>query len=362
MHARGPSPDPFGADVIPGRSALQTPMARRRLACALLLGSLGCSSPSDGGDTVVGRVPCVTGSAACAQRVTIAPGLFIPVHTTHDLLEADASLSRAVIVVHGTDRNGDDYFERMVAAADEAGVLDSTLIVAPTFKTVDDGPAADEPYWTSGGWKRGHLSSSSGPSPRVSSYATIDRIIEQIVGFGRFPALHEIVVTGHSAGGQVAHRFAATSGVEDSWPGLSVRYVVANPSTYLYLGPERDGPAGFVVPDAGSCPDYDEWHYGLEDLNSYAATATVDSVRARLVRRDVRILLGDADSLAANLDASCGANLQGRHRLERGRTLIRAMDALHPGHAHKEMLVPGVGHSSSRMYRSSVGRTALFGK
>ena len=88
---------------------------------------------------------------------------------------------------------------------------------------------------------------------------------------------------------------------------------------------------------------------------------TIDSIRAQLVRRDVRILLGDADSLTASLDVSCGANLQGRYRFERGQTLVRFIDALYPGNSHQEMIVPGIGHSSSGMYLSVVGREALFG-
>jgi pimeloyl-ACP methyl ester carboxylesterase len=219
----------------------------------------------------------------------------------------------------------------------------------------------DEPYWTNGGWKRGHLSSSSGPTPRVSSYEAIDQILGIVTDRTRFPAVDDVVVTGHSAGGQVAHRFAATSRVEDGVAGIHFRYVVANPSTFLYLGPERDGPNGFSAPTRSECSDYNEWHYGLEDLNSYASAVTIDSIRAQLVRRDVRILLGDADSLTASLDVSCGANLQGRYRFERGQTLVRFIDALYPGNGHQEMIVPGIGHSSSGMYLSVVGREALFG-
>ena len=125
-------------------------------------------------------------------------------------MNGDADVTRAIIVVHGTNRNGNDYFERAVAAADAMGLEELTLVVAPTFQTIDDGPRSDEPYWTSGGWKRGHLSSSSGPTPRVSSYAAIDRILGIVTDRTRFPAVEDVVVTGHSAGGQVAHRFAAT--------------------------------------------------------------------------------------------------------------------------------------------------------
>ena len=82
---------------------------------------------------------------------------------------------------------------------------------------------------------------------------------------------------------------------------------------------------------------------------------------AQLARHDVRILLGAADTTSASLDQSCGANLQGPRRYHRGRTLVRFMDELYAGHAHREMIVPGVGHSSRSMWLSGVGAGALFG-
>lgn len=332
-----------------------------RLICLVSLGSsAACSSPAEPTPVSDRPTPCLSGTALCAERVSLGSSLYLPVHSTHLLETGNASVTRAIIVVHGSDRNGNDYFERTIAPANAMGLLEETLVVAPTFQTSDDGPSKDEPFWTSGGWKRGHLSSSSGPSPRISSYTAIDRILELLLDNKRFPVLDQIVVTGHSAGGQVAHRFAGTSRIENGTK-VPFRYVVANPSTYLYLGSERDGQSGFVTPDNGDCADYDDWHYGLQDLNSYATAVTPDSIKAQLMRRDVRIIIGSADSLSASLDVTCGANLQGRHRFDRGRTLIRFMDAFHSGHQHRETIVWGVGHSSAQMYISTEGRNALFG-
>src|SRR5262249_51528255 len=53
-----------------------------------------------------------------------------------------------------------------------------------------------------------------------------------------FPNLKLIVVTGHSAGGQFTHRYAAATHVEKQIR-IPMRYVVANPSTYLYLDETR---------------------------------------------------------------------------------------------------------------------------
>ena len=306
-------------------------------------------------------VPCTFPNETCAERVEIADGRYLPVYSTHLLSEGHAGVTRGLIVIHGNTRNADTYFETGVLAAAEAGVSAATAIVAPHFQTDEDRPEAGEPFWSSGGWKRGNLSRPEGPSPRVSSYAALDRIVDAFLTSSRFPAMQEIVVAGHSAGGQVVHRYAATTEHRATDSGVAFRYVVTNPSTYLYLGSEReDANGGFTVPEAG-CEDYDEWHYGLQDRNSYADRLDADSIRAQLVRHDVRILLGDADTLTASLDVSCGADLQGPRRYHRGRTLVRFMDEMFAGHAHREMIVPDVGHSSRSMWLSGVGAGALFG-
>lgn len=361
------------------RRASRTASPRRRVRPVIILPLVlvaGLTACAGGGSTtgtepeptpppepLTRPVPCNLAGAICAERVVIGSGVYLPVFSTHELASGDEGVSRGLIVVHGNNRNPDTYFLSGIAAVTRGGVAGQTAVVAPHFQTGDDGPAANEPYWSSAGWKRGNLSLSEGPSPRVSSYAALDSIVRLFLNTSRFPAMREIVVTGHSAGGQVLHRYAATSRVEeDARDGVSFRYVVANPSTYLYLGPERENLDGnFTVPGGVGCDDYDEWHYGLEDRNTYAEVLAADTIRALLARRDVRILIGDADTLSASLDQSCGANLQGINRYVRGQTLVRFMEALYPGHGHVETIVQGIGHSNRSMWTSPEGLGSLFG-
>ena len=200
-------------------------------------------------------VPCNLAGSICAERVVIGSGEYLPVFSTHSLSTGDEAVWRGLIVVHGNNRDPDNYFISGIAAVTNGGAAGTIAVVAPHFQTVDDGPQSDEPYWSSPGWKRGNLSLSEGPSPRVSSYAALDSIVRLFLDTSRFPAMREIVVTGHSAGGQVLHRYAATSRVEEgARVGVSFRYVVANPSTYLYLGPERENLSGnFTVPGGIGC-------------------------------------------------------------------------------------------------------------
>ena len=304
--------------------------------------------------------PCTSANALCAERIQVEPGVHLPVYTTYSLAEGSTQANLAVIVVHGTNRDADNYFSSMVLAAGSAKALSTTVIVSPRFQTEGDRPKIDEARWTSGGWKRGHLSLGSGPSPRVSSYEALDRILEIVTDPTLFPSVTRVVVTGHSAGGQVVHRYAATSPLDEGSLGVPIRYAPANPSTWLYAGPERWDGSSFSVPLGDDCPDYDEWHYGLEDRNTYARAISADSIRSLLTHRDVRVLAGDADSGSSSLDVSCGANLQGAFRYERALRLTAFMDALLPGHHHLLTVVPGVGHSSLQMFTSDPGLAAIF--
>lgn len=320
-----------------------------------------CSSPTSERPAPDDAVPCLAAEAACAAQFAAAPGRAIPIYRTHDLSRPDTAIRRLLVMIHGTNRNHDAYFETAVESARQAGLLHSTLVVAPRFRTSEDAPEAGAPYWSSGGWKRGHLSSTEAGSPRISSYAVLDSLLAGVAGPAElYPNLESIVVAGHSAGGQVVHRFAAASALSGVRAGVAVRFVVANPSTYLYLGPERWDGASFSIPDVSACPDYQRWHYGLDELNSYMRERDESAVRARMRGRDIRVLLGTADTLGASLDMTCGAMLQGVNRLDRGRHLVAYMDYAIPEHRHRLTEVPGVGHSSRGMFTSDAGLDATF--
>lgn len=308
-------------------------------------------------------VPCTYPDSRCREGVDLGGGLVLPVYRTHSLHSRDTTVARAIVVVHGADRNANTYFVTMVEAVTTAGYRSQTVVVAPHFQIQEDGPKTNEARWTESGWKKGDLSQSiAGSSTRISSYEAVDRVLQLLADRQRFPRLVSVVVTGHSAGGQYAHRFAATSPAEGDLPHLRFRYVVANPSTYLYLTPDRPLPGGgFGPPDRSTCPDYNLWHYGLEGRNTYASRLSEEGIRQRLLGRDVVVLVGTADLGTESLDMSCGAMLQGERRYQRGILLFSYFQALFAGrHRHQLFEVPGVAHSSRGMYLSSQGRKVLF--
>ena len=332
-----------------------------RPLCCAAVGLAACSGDEGPTGPEPAAGPCLL-APSCSSRLEVAPDRWVRVLRTHDLDAGAPAITHAVVLVHGSGRNAGFNFNTGVRLTAEPSLRAAVAIVAPLFVTTAEDPLPDEPFWSSGGWKRGNLSVRGGPVPRVSSYEVLDTIVARLSDPLRFPDMREIVVAGHSAGGQVAHRYAA-GGMNPL--GVHVRYVVANPSSYLFLGPERpDGAGGFDIPTLASCPDYQQWHYGLQDLNTYmrriAPSALPTRLTTRLTTREVTIMVGDQDTGESQLDVRCGANLQGEHRLARGLNLLAYMDAFHAGHAHVGIVIPGVGHSSRGMFLSPRGRAALL--
>lgn len=297
-------------------------------------------------------------------------------YADQSLDEASSDFAHAVISIHGNNRNGDDYFESIKAAASLRPTFsDSTLLLAPQFLTsadLDDlGLGSAYLYWTSGGWIAGSNSRDEDTHPRparVSSYAVLDSMIWKLSQ--NFSELKTITITGHSAGGQFVNRYAATSLMPDllcKSYDIQSKFVVANPSSYLYLN-ERRAVSGtidsFQVP-ATSCTGYNEWKYGLDELFSYPSMAGVDSIRRMYQRREVVYLAGGADNdpNASSLDTSCEGMLQGQHRLERATIYYNYIKSYYgDGVTSRHMLdtVPLIGHNNADMYASEKGLFHLF--
>jgi pimeloyl-ACP methyl ester carboxylesterase len=280
-------------------------------------------------------------------------------------------IERAVVVIHGTLRNADVYFTGMKKAKDMAGAAGTrSLVLAPQLLARVDlekhGLLSSKlAYWSLDGWKEGGLSETA---PKVSSFAALDRVLEHLADRGRYPNLRTVIVAGHSAGGQVGHRYAVLGGADERLQaaGLTLTHIVANPSTYLYLTPERpDANGGFAVPEASDCAAYDDYKYGLRKLPGHLS-ADPDTLKGRYAKRRVAFLLGEADNDPNHrvLDRSCQGKAQGPHRFARGRAFHayeRKLFGETIAERHTLTTVPGVGHDNGRMFQSAAGLALLFG-
>jgi pimeloyl-ACP methyl ester carboxylesterase len=175
----------------------------------------------------------------------------------------------------------------------------------------------------------------------------------------RFPLLTWIMLVGHSAGGQFTQRYAAGGRAPETLRGVTIGYVTANPSSYLYLNSYR--PIGKNLWE--SCPGYNDYKYGLERRNEYCSVLNDEQIRQHYINRQVTYLLGSADTdQDQDLEMDCAANVQGGTRFQRGRFYYSSIRTFFPSAQHDMVIVPGVGHDHDAMFNSTQGKTAIFRK
>lgn len=237
------------------------------------------------------------------------------------------------------------------------------MVVAPQFLTRADTRAFSLPTqtlaWTQEGWKGGDAARQ--PEP-VSSFTALDALLAHFADRSLYPALSSVVVIGHSAGAQLLQRYAVAGHEGDALEraGIAVRYVVANPSSYLYFDDAR--PDGQAIA-GGTCPSATQWKYGLKSAPPYVASQDVRALEVRYVARRVVYLLGQADTNPYThfIDRSCAAMAQGPYRLARGLAYFDYLKKRHPADLAQEVVeVPGVGHDNLGMFTSACGLAVLF--
>jgi pimeloyl-ACP methyl ester carboxylesterase len=299
--------------------------------------------------------------------------------TNHPLDRPNEAIDRAIIVFHGAERAAAGAYDgvRDIVVRTQGGD-GKTIVIAPHFISAEDvrtiGLPDDMASWR--GWAWGDLSQPSPNRPqgaRVSSFTIVDALVEKLADKTVFPNLSRLVIVGHSAGGQFTNRYAAGSTNVRTLASRSItmRFIIANPSSYVYFTPERkvgNSQDTFAVPAAdivASCPTYNQYGYGLEQLNNYMARTGATAIPSQYASAEVIYLLGerDTDPNHASLDKSCGAQLQGAHRLERGRVYFNYVRS-HFGPSqvtgHRLIVIPGVGHAGGSMLRSSCGTKYLL--
>ena len=310
-------------------------------------------------------VSCSTLAAEHGVKV-ISPDRFhldagdLSLGVSQDWRQPLPNVTRALILVHGRLRNAQTYLQSGIDAAEHAGVSANTLVIAPQFLNASDIKRnhldGQVLRWNGNDWMAGEPSTGPG---QISSYGALDQIIKHLGNRTLFPALKEIVVAGHSGGGQVVQRFALTGHDHPTLKneGIRLRYVVANPSSYAYFSRQR--PVQF---DTASCPGFNDWKYGLQHLPAYAKGQSAEQLEQAYVSRDITYLLGqqDTDPNHPALDKSCEAETQGAYRLMRGHNYFDYLKHRHPQLSQTLVEVPGVGHNGDEMFTSPEGQKVLF--
>lgn len=351
----------------------------RRLAlagCAMAALGLGaCAGPEPASPPAAAPVQVPAAASGPAwQRIHLgsssSAGYDFPVYANHPLDGDLRGIREVVFVQHGLQRNGNDYFTAGAALLQASGRHpDEILLVAPNFPGEPDiGKGFDRmPMWSVEGWLGG-FNAVNVPYTGLSSLQVLDDLIAFVTDPARLPNVRRVTVAGHSGGAQIVHRYAVLNNVDERIRarGVELRYVVANPSSYLYFTPERPRGRGFAPYDASACTDYDHYKYGMVDMVPYAAGMDGMTLFKRYAQRQVTYLVGgnDNDPNHRVLDKACGAEAEGPTRLDRARNYLRyeryLAGARNPSR-HQAYEVIGVGHDQARMFGSCCGAQAVFG-
>jgi len=330
---------------------------------------------------------CTTATAKCTEWVTLGGGPARSlIYTTRSLDQPDPNMRRALVMVHGTNRNPDHYFATATTAAFLAGALADTIVIAPRVASAagncHDQLAPNEISYgcTGDSWRSGGASASN---PEVTSFDFVDQILKKLANRTNFPNLRAIVVAGHSAGGQFVARYQMANRIHETL-GVPVTYVVANPSSYAWPDATRPTMTADAAPDAAKgawesekvhadftygpfdaskCPRYDQWPAGLENRTSgYTAKMSDDQLKKQLVSRPTTFLLGQVDVLPlGGFDSSCPAMAQGATRRARGEAYVKYVNE-HFGAKHAIQIVPECGHNDRCVYTTDDVLPLVFPK
>lgn len=304
------------------------------------------------------------------------PGVFVPYASTHPIDRANPKITRVIVGIHSSGFDANKCLRALAqAAAKVRGASESTLIVAPQFFTVD----AITQRIPSGllAWKvspyYGSSLASIGPQKEdlaISAHDVLNQILAGVVSKQSFPNLTHVVICGHSAGGQMAQRYAITSAFRPP-AGISVRFVASGASSYAYLDnkrPRQGNPVTFEPLEgefATKYPRYNKWPFKLDERYRAFRRAQSDYLRKRYATRRVLYLCGskDNDPKDRTMSTTYGAMLQGRNRLERMKLFYEHLIDVYGEEirkTHVTGIASGVNHNGFDAYASPAGLKFLF--
>ncbi len=264
-------------------------------------------------------------------------------------LDSMWNVTGAIIVVHGFNRNADEYFENMLSVVQSLNLEDQVIVIAPDFSTQDDNPGDQEILWTANSWKQGSLSVYKTNKQQLSSFAVIDTIIFDLKNEQYYPNLNTILVTGHSAGAQFTYLYSATNNIENTLNDKQLLYAVANSSSYLYLNELRQADSDYYIPT--DCNDYNNWPFGLQDRNNYASNISSYDIIDQVIQRNVNYFNGLLDTASSTY--GCQYTLQGANRLDTGQRHFNFLNYYFPSHNHSFNTVSGASHDNREIYLST---------
>lgn len=147
--------------------------------------------------------------------------------------------------------------------------------------------------------------------------------------------------------------------------GIQVQFVIMNPSTYLYLDGQQfcDGQCLNESDLKAVASKYNNYRYGLEELNTKMRQIGKDTITERMATRCCHYFGGTADTLETYLDVTLPAMQQGVNRYERFKNYRTYLESFLDKRWIQNSIfreIPDVGHSSADMMASPVISEVFF--
>ncbi len=295
----------------------------------------------------------------------------IPYATNLTIDQDHPEVTEMILAIHSSSYNPDYYLDNtLLLLRSQPQRMKKTLIFAPALYRQDKTTLTDIVTWRNAPFWGTSRALYKGRKIRLSAYEILDHILTSIMTSGHFPNLDNIMVLGHSAGGQLVNRYAACNTIEDTVAinhHVSMRYLVMAPSSYVYMDGKRisrSDPTTFIFP-FNAYKKYNDWGYGLEHLYSYHKRhhITAEMIRLQYRYRRVLYLVGDQDTTDAALSKTKSAMLEGGNRLERLKIYYQHLQN-HYGKEistyHTMAIIKGVGHSSRKLMLSEEGKRFIL--
>ena len=310
-------------------------------------------------------------------KVANTENCYIPYISNHSLHERNEEIEHVILAIHSSNHDALMVYKNCMKLVDGHDDLSkSTLVMAPQFlmeKHVKSSTDKNLLFWKAYPFWGSSVSTtkSAGRDLRISAYSILDQVISNICSKTTFPNVQRLTILGHSAGGQLVNRFAASNAVEYDVirpAGIHWRYIVMNPSSYVYFSAKRSVNGSMQdfsePPDKiiESHPHYNNYGYGLDRLYSYHRNhgLTPEKIRHMYPQRNVIYLLGEQDCVAdASMSTHPHAMLQGDNRLDRGKIYYgHLIDEFGPSikDTQEIAIIPKVGHSGRQMILSKQGQ------
>lgn len=253
------------------------------------------------------------GRDALEYRDALHPDRALVIHTYRPA--AHAPDDPVVLVQHGIKRNGDEYRDFWIDAAEKHRLL----IVATTF--------GDAAYPKPENYNNGMVVAADGAiRPREQwLYAILPRVVEALRA-GGVTRRRQVRLFGHSAGGQFAHRLMAT---QDH--ALYEAVAPANPGWYTLPTLERAFPEGLGGLGFGPA-DLARWL--AYPMTLFAGDRDIDTVDENLPKSPEALAQGPTRFARAQFFLDMGRREAARLGVECRWTLVT---------------VPGVGHDGCVM-------------